>query len=127
MSATEAAAIDVSPPAEDDIRVVALTTSPSVEIDLSEFLGGASTDHAGNRRAVWITFEADVAFGITFSKAIGDAITDPDLTATSGSGRCWRRAADQEWNRKIGPANARIKVRGTAAGILRYYPSSKQP
>lgn len=126
MSATETTAMMVSPPREGDIRALAVTTSPSTEQDLAEFLGGASTDALANRRPVWIAFICDVAFGITFSKAIGDAVADPDLASVAGDSRCWPVPANTEWHRLIGPVDSRFKVDGSAAGILRWYPSSKQ-
>ena len=115
MSDFEKLACAIAPPMEDSINVLAVTTSASSAQD-----SGVS---AGSPR--YVTFIADVACFITFSNdGLNSAITDPDGTATSNSGRTWRLAADQPQAFLITRTARYFKARGSDAGFLRWYISS---
>lgn len=105
----------ILPPQEDNIGVMAVTTS-----------AGAATDtgvSAGAPR--YVTFICDVACYITFSNdGLSTNITDPDGTAVAGSGRTWRIPADLPFPVLVGSMQRYFKPRGTASGTLRFYISS---
>lgn len=113
----EKAALSIKPPQEDAISVLALTTSASTVQD---------TGIAAPSLARFVTFIADVACFITFSNDGTNAnITDPDGTATSTSARTWRIPADSPQHFEVGVLERYFKARGSAAGYLRWYVSSR--
>lgn len=113
MSDYEKLASAVKPPMEDEIRVLAVTTSAS-----------AVQDSGITRGPRYVTFICDVACYITFGKDGTNTVTDPDGTAASGGGRTWRLAADQPQAFLVNTVARYFKARGTASGSLRWYVSS---
>lgn len=115
MSDYEKMAAAIMPPMEDSINAVAVTTS-----------AGSAADTGVSAGPKFVTFICDVACYITFSNDGSNAnITDPDGTAVAGSGRTWRLAADQPQSFVINSVSRYFKPRGTGAGTLRWYVSSR--
>lgn len=108
-------ACGVRAPRQGELGVVVLSTSPSTTQDTGVTTGGP----------MWVTFVCDVAWYVTFSNDGTTTITDPDPTAVSGNGRCWRVGADQPFPMLISSKVDRyFKARGAEAGTLRWYQSS---
>lgn len=115
----ERQAMDISPPVEDSIFVLAMTTSASAEQDFN----AAGYFNSATWAPRYLTFIAAVDWYITFKGATG--VTDPDATATSTGARTWLVPANQPFPVRVNRTAHRYwKVRGAAAGNLRFYPSS---
>ena len=114
MSDYEKMAAAILPPRQGDIRVLAITTSASAVQD-SEVSSGPH----------FITLICETAFYITFTANGTNVITDPDGTATSGNARTMLVPANQPTPFIVSQMERYFKVRGTGAGTLRWYLSSR--
>lgn len=116
----ERQALDVSPPVEGEIFVLALTTSASAEQDFD----AAGYFNSATWAPRYVTFISSARWYITFKAVTG--VTDPDSTATSGGGRTWEVPADMPFNVRVVRGERRFwKARGSASQNLRLYPSSQ--
>lgn len=106
----------ILPPKEGAISVLALTTSASAVQDTGIVSGTV---------ARFVTLVSDVACYVTFSDDGTNTITDPDETNTSTNARTWRIGADQPANFTITGTERYFKAKGSAAGYLRWYVSSR--
>lgn len=117
MSDYEKLAAAVLPPMEGAISAIAITTSASTAQDT-----GVSPNNAPR----YVTLISDVAFYITFSNdGLNSAITDPDGAAVTGDARTWFVPANTQANFLAGNTQRYFKARGTGAGTLRWYVSSR--
>lgn len=88
-------------------NVEAMTTTASAAIAIGQSTNG-----------VWFTV---ISEAIAYIKIGGSSVDDPDETATSGAGRCWRIPADTEWTKHLRADQTHFKIKGDAAAQFRWY------
>lgn len=102
----------VIPPTQGNIRVLAVSTTASSDVDLG-------VDEA-DKGQYW-TFISDVDCYITFHK--NEITTAPDETSTSGDARTWMLSAGSPQHFMIDRDARHFRAKGSTSGYLRYYPS----
>lgn len=106
----------ILPPRQGEIRVLALTTSASAVQDTGIAAGGQTR---------FVTVVSNVDAYITFSDDGTNTITDPDETNTSTDARTWLLTAGVPQPFTVSPVERYFKAKGSAAGYLRWYVSSR--